>query len=106
MSEYNKQLTKEAAERLNKHFGLSADITEEDYLTLLNFADVRLRRYEEELDRLRRDCAEAYQVIGAMASTDVPLNLDHPDVIRALDNMSAAANKQPRPHDDLLPFPK
>ena len=29
---------------------------------------------------------------------------DHPQVVKALDNASAAANGDPRPHDDLLPF--
>lgn len=55
-----------------------------------------------EVERLRRDCAELYQVIGTMA--------DHcPDpedaaIIKALDNASDAAQGQPRRHSDLLPF--
>jgi hypothetical protein len=58
-----------------------------------------------EIERLRRDCAEAYQVIGAgMLLAPVPYTQD--DVARALDNLSAAANGDPRPHDDLLPWPK
>jgi hypothetical protein len=28
------------------------------------------------------------------------------DLVRALDNLSAAADGRPRPHEDLLPFPR
>jgi hypothetical protein len=28
------------------------------------------------------------------------------DVVRVLDNMVAAANGDPRPHEDLLPWPR
>ena len=49
-------------------------------------------------------CAEAHQVLGALAH-HVGL-FDHPDVIRALDNLSAAADGRPVPHTDLLPWPK
>ncbi len=58
----------------------------------------------KEIRRLRVDCAEAYQVIGAMS--DRRLDFGHPDVQRALDNLNAAVNGDPRPHDDLLPFPR
>lgn len=57
-----------------------------------------------EVRRLRRDCAEAYQVIAVIAGEH--LDFAHPDVQRALDNLAAAANGVPRPHDDMLPFPK
>lgn len=64
----------------------------------------RRRAAEAEVERLRRDCAEAYQVLGAI-STQPPTHTDD-DVARALDNMHAAAAGEPRPHDDLLPWPK
>ena len=53
-----------------------------------------------EIDRLRRDCAEAYQVIGCLAGDF----FNDDAVIRAMDNLFAAANGDPRPHEDLLPF--
>lgn len=60
----------------------------------------RLRQARDEIERLRRDCAKLYQVIGCLAGT----LRDNPQVIKALDNASAAAAGEPRPHDDLLPF--
>lgn len=53
-----------------------------------------------EIKRLREDCAEAYQVVGALAGK----RFNDADVEKALDNLVAAANGTPRPHDDLLPF--
>lgn len=58
-----------------------------------------------EIDRLRADCAEAYQVVGA-GMLGEPCEYTQADVERALDNLSAAANGAPRPHADLLPWPK
>jgi hypothetical protein len=58
-----------------------------------------------EIERLRRDCGEAYQVIGAGMFLD-PVAYTQDDVERAMDNLNAAANGAPRPHDDLLPWPK
>ena len=59
----------------------------------------------EKIGRLQRDCGEAYQVIGAgMLGTNCVFTQS--DVARALDNLSAAANGELRPHDDLLPWPK
>jgi hypothetical protein len=55
-----------------------------------------------EAERLRRDCAEAYQVIGAMA--DRAGLLHHPAVEKALENLDAATRGDPRPHADLLPI--
>ena len=49
-----------------------------------------------EIARLRRDCGEMYQVIGVLANGR--------PVLKVLNNALAAANGQPRPHDDLLPF--
>ncbi|CAO3372784.1 hypothetical protein [Azospirillum argentinense] len=55
-----------------------------------------------ELQRLRQDCAEAYQVVGTLGAAvgllgSVPL-------AKALDNLSAASQGDARPHEDLLPF--
>lgn len=58
-----------------------------------------------EVIRLQRDCGEAYQVVGA-AMLGEPVAYSQADVERALDNLAAAANGTPRPHDDLLPWPK
>jgi hypothetical protein len=55
-----------------------------------------------EISRLRRDCAEAYQVVGDLAGRAGAS--EHPEVIKALDNLSAAADGKPRPHANLLPF--
>jgi hypothetical protein len=55
-----------------------------------------------EIERLRSDCAEAYQVVGALAGYAGVF--EHPGVIQALDNLSAAADGKPRPHAELLPF--
>jgi len=55
-----------------------------------------------EAERLRRDCAEAYQVIGALA--DRAGLLHHPAVEKALENLDAATRGDPRPHTDLLPL--
>ncbi|MBD0274820.1 MAG: hypothetical protein ICV73_23200 [Acetobacteraceae bacterium] len=55
-----------------------------------------------EVERLRRDCAEAYQVIGALAlRTGL---LQYPAVEKALENLDAATRGDPRPHADLLPI--
>ena len=59
----------------------------------------------EKIDRLLRDCAEAYQVISA-GMFGTPCVFTQRDVERAVDNLEAAANGTPRPHDDLLPWPK
>lgn len=52
----------------------------------------------EVIEELQRDCAEAYQVIGALGGD----NLEY--VEKALDNLLAATSGLPRPHNDLLPF--
>lgn len=55
-----------------------------------------------EIERLRQDCSEAYQVVGALAAlADL---FEHPAVEKALDNLNAAVRGVPRPHADLLPF--
>ena len=63
-------------------------------------AEAERDRLQAEIERLQEDCAEAYQVVGALAGD----RFGDPGVTKALDNLSAAANGEPRPHDDLLPF--
>lgn len=60
-----------------------------------------------EVSRLRRDCGEAYQVVGHLMHCDgePPPWWTNADVARALDNLSAATVGDPRPHEDLLPWP-
>ena len=55
-----------------------------------------------EVERLRRDCAEAYQAIGALAERAGLLQ--YPAVEKALENLDAATRGDPRPHADLLPI--
>lgn len=62
----------------------------------------------DEVDRLRRDCAEAYQVVGVLAAAwmdEDDTGIAQEDFERALDNLSAAGCGEERPHDDLLPWP-
>jgi hypothetical protein len=61
-----------------------------------------IREMVGEIERLRRDCAELYQVIGSMAE-HCPES-DNQSIIKALDNAYAASIGEPRVHDDLLPF--
>lgn len=63
--------------------------------------DVELRRNDllEEIDRLRLDCAEAYQAVGVLAGDNITEGID-----KLMDNLHAASQGDPRPHDDLLPF--
>lgn len=60
----------------------------------------------DEVRRLREDCAEAYQVCGAAMLCPGEVKWTDDDAVRVLDNLSAAANGEPRPHDDLLPWPR
>lgn len=68
---------------------------------------------EREIERLREDCAEAYQIIGVLWAREDDRREGNPpadlipaaDFERALDNLSAAAAGGPRPHADLLPWP-
>lgn len=65
-------------------------------------------RLSAEVLRLRRDCAEAYQCVGYTRGS-VGYNDPAPseeDIVRLLDNLSAASSGLPRPHDDLLPWPR
>lgn len=64
---------------------------------------------EAEIERLRRDCGEAYQAVGVMANAlgwwKMPS--DHPwhrPIEKLLDNLTDGECGQPRSHDDLLPF--
>lgn len=55
-----------------------------------------------EIERLQQECAEAYQVVGALA--DMAGVFERPEVGKVLDNLCAAAGGEPRPHADVLPF--
>jgi hypothetical protein len=55
-----------------------------------------------EIERLRGECAEAYQIVGALA--DVAGAFETDAVVRILDNLMAAAVGTPRKHEDVLPF--
>lgn len=61
------------------------------------------------IQRLQRDCAEAYQILGTLSLVYMDgdfgcIRLD--DFDRALDNVKAAMLLEPRPHEELLPWPK
>ena len=65
----------------------------------------------KEIERLRQDCGELYQVISTLeAVCDVhalkAAGISGSDIIRALDNALAASEGKPRPHKSLLPWPK
>lgn len=64
-----------------------------------------LKRANQEIARLRGDCAEAYQVVGCLVPPRAR-GIRSEDFERALDNLCAAAEGRPRPHSDLLPWPK
>ena len=53
----------------------------------------RIEAMETENAKLRGVCADAYQLVGAVGGP-----------VEALDNLSAAANGEPIPHDTFLPF--
>lgn len=57
---------------------------------------------DSELDRLRRECAEAYMVVGALADMAEVFETDA--VEKVLDNLSAASHGDKRVHDEVLPF--
>jgi hypothetical protein len=64
---------------------------------------------EQEIERLRHDCAEAYQAVGFLVGClgywDMPADDPrHEQITKLLDNLFAAADGEKRPHDDLLPF--
>ena len=57
----------------------------------------------DEVKRLRNLCAEMYQIVGS--ATYLLGIFDTDDAIKPLDNLSAGAEGEPLPHDDLLPWP-
>lgn len=64
----------------------------------------KIEALEAEVERLREDCAEAYQAFGGLAfyfKDD-----EHKDCEKVLDNLWAASCGEPRPHTDVLPWPK
>ena len=61
----------------------------------------------DRIERLERDCAEAYQILGSfLLEGEDSITYENSDITRALDNLDAAVNNTPRPHEDLLPWPK
>lgn len=86
---------------LHRAYQTSKDLLSDDEINAI-LASLRTTPAPSEVDRLRRDCAELYQVIGTMAE-----HCPDPEdaaIIKALDNASDAASGDPRSHDDLLPF--
>lgn len=71
-------------------------------MALTNLEEAQRQERIREIKRLRRDCAELYQVIGTMAEHCPDPHA--PQIVKALDNASAAAAGEKRRHDDLLPF--
>lgn len=65
-------------------------------------ANLSVPALRTEVERLRQDCAEAYQAIGALAERAGLLQ--YPAVVKALENLDAATRGDPRPHADLLPI--
>lgn len=61
-----------------------------------------LREALREIDRLRDDCAAAYQIVGSLAADAGVFQSEQ--VGKVLDNLTAAASGEPRPHDYPLPF--
>jgi hypothetical protein len=61
--------------------------------TALPEALAEIRRLREEVETLRGVCAEAYQMAGAVGAS-----------VEALDNLSAASEGKPLPHETFLPF--
>ena len=55
-----------------------------------------------EMDKLVKDCNNAYQVIGAM---DFNEDISEATVIRMLDNLYAASSGSERPHEEVFPKP-
>ncbi len=52
------------------------------------------------IENLQTLCAEVYQIVGALA-----LVIDqHANITKVLDNLAAAAQGVPLPHETLLPF--
>lgn len=65
------------------------------------------QRAADEIKRLRRDCAEAYQCVGEWIDADESGGwIESRDKRRLLVNLKAAADGRSRTHDDLLPWPK
>ena len=53
---------------------------------------MRIQDLEQRISVLERDCAEAYQLAGAVGAPE-----------KALDNLAAAAAGEPIPHSTFLP---
>lgn len=95
-------------------FRRHAAVTKENTAALLEVADeprdgefgplpASLDNAHREIERLREDCAAAYQCSGVLARAAGVFETG--SVERLLDNLWAASNGATRPHDDLLPYP-
>lgn len=96
-------MTLDIVEKLRRELTMATFATPADLFEALN---AERREAADEIERLREDCAEAYQVCGAALLGPDKVKWTDDDAVRVLDNLSAAANGDPRPHDDLLPWPK
>ena len=56
--------------------------------------DARINELERRISTLEAVCAEAYQLAGAVGAP-----------VKALDNLAAAAEGRPIPHETFLPVP-
>lgn len=71
--------------------------------------NARMAELEAEVERLRQDCSEAYQVVGVLATRQLDPGfgpIAEEEFVRVLDNLSAAVDGRPRPHEELLPWPR
>ncbi len=64
--------------------------------------EARTAELVAEIELLREDCAEAYQVVGHLASLAGVFEAE--GVEKVLDNLHAASAGEPRPHEDALPL--
>ena len=61
-------------------------------MTVMETRGTRIRNLEERISVLEQVCAEAYQLAGAVGAPE-----------RVLDNLAAAAEGKPIPHQSFLP---
>lgn len=69
---------------------------------IYSYACWLLIKRDKTIEMLRRECSEAYQVIGTIdGGGDVE---KEKAIAKLLDNLSAAASGEDRPHESVLPF--
>lgn len=68
---------------------------------IYSYACWLLIKRDKTIERLRRECSEAYQVIGTIDIDDVE---KEKAIAKVLDNLSAAASGEDRPHESVIPF--